>query len=680
MNAMRGKDWGLQFYVAGLGMMASKNPQALGAIGEGGLKAVQYMVESKKNDSEIRLKNAQSAGLELNNSFIPGQTAVLRAGLGGQSVPQVPLGVGPTAGLAPSKGIAGPAVSSQAVDSSLPPEARAFLDTIAGPESKGAYNVRYTPTGGATFNSFDRHPNIAEPGPEGPSTAAGRYQITKSTWDPLAAKLGLNDFSPKSQDDAAWQNAQDAYGRQTGGDLLTDLKAGKLNQVQNAMRNSRQWDTASMGAYASNLAKYQNGESPGSVVASGDQPAAPSAARTVADTSGSSPAATGQPSSAQPASPEDQAVYNFLDGQYAETQKYIDFQRRLMLASPPSQAEGLLRNIEQAQLRLNGLQDHDPRIQSSLARARATNENTTLSPGQTQIRNGQVIASAPQRVTVYDPKTNTPFESWQNVPVTGPGGVPMGSGASTGAASRAGLATMGGAPVQSGANPVMKNDIDREDKTMTEARESFDKAQGSQVQLDAVDRDIETLNKSGWSSTGSGANDRIGFAKDLNSALGVLGISPIFDQNKIASWEDITKESTRLGFELSRTLGSREAQQVVQTSVRAVPNSENTYLGARLVSNGLRQAAQRQIDYYQFLNDWRGQNNGRLVGTDDQGKPTTADIQFNLAHPPAAYARAAVFGAIPDQAKAALQAQPAMAQQFDAKYGPGMASAVLGQR
>lgn len=38
-----------------------------------------------------------------------------------------------------------------------------------------------------------------KPGPKGNSTAAGLYQITRSTWDPIARRLGITDFSPESQ-------------------------------------------------------------------------------------------------------------------------------------------------------------------------------------------------------------------------------------------------------------------------------------------------------------------------------------------------------------------------------------------------------------------------------------------------------------------------------------------------
>jgi muramidase (phage lysozyme) len=140
----------------------------------------------------------------------------------------------------------------------LPVEARAFLDAISGPESRGQYNVRYTPKGGATFDSFDSHPRIYEPGPKGPSSAAGRYQMVYSTWEPLAQKLGLTDFSPPSQDTAAWTLAGDTYHQKTGRDLLADLKAGDTSKVAGALGSRWPTITKSIGTFANNLAKYND--------------------------------------------------------------------------------------------------------------------------------------------------------------------------------------------------------------------------------------------------------------------------------------------------------------------------------------------------------------------------------------------------------------------------------------
>lgn len=123
----------------------------------------------------------------------------------------------------------------------IPQAARALLDAIAGGESAGAYDVIY---GGSKFGDFSDHPRQYIPIESGPnagkkSSAAGKYQFIGSTWDDQAKKLGLTDFSPDSQDAAAWNLAQDTYSQKTGRDLLADLEAGKTDQVAAALKG--QW-------------------------------------------------------------------------------------------------------------------------------------------------------------------------------------------------------------------------------------------------------------------------------------------------------------------------------------------------------------------------------------------------------------------------------------------------------
>lgn len=57
--------------------------------------------------------------------------------------------------------------------------------------------------GGRMFDSFADHPRIKVTAGGYTSTAAGAYQFLASTWDETAKILGLQDFSPESQDIAA---------------------------------------------------------------------------------------------------------------------------------------------------------------------------------------------------------------------------------------------------------------------------------------------------------------------------------------------------------------------------------------------------------------------------------------------------------------------------------------------
>lgn len=127
---------------------------------------------------------------------------------------------GSSAATTPGK----PFKTSDPAATDLPAEARALLNAIAGGESGGSYNVRYTPQGPAHFADMSRHPGIFVPGPHGKTSASGRYQFTKTTWD----GIGGGDFSPVNQDRNAWKLAQRDYGARTGRNLSADLKAGGL--------------------------------------------------------------------------------------------------------------------------------------------------------------------------------------------------------------------------------------------------------------------------------------------------------------------------------------------------------------------------------------------------------------------------------------------------------------------
>ena len=237
-----------------------------GAAATAGDSLIQARLQQAQQQQALANVGLSQQQVTLMQAALPGLKSLIRTGQdrlsGGSGTGADGKLTGPAKIIAGQGG--GKAISSTTADTSLPPEARALLDTIAGPESGGAYNVRW---GGpnstdVTFDDFSKHPNIPEPGPDGPSTAAGRYQIVNSTYQPLAKKYGFTDFSPVTQDQAAWHLAADTYKDKTGGDLLTDLQAGKLDQVHSALAGggkNAQWSTLNMGNYAANLGKYQGG-------------------------------------------------------------------------------------------------------------------------------------------------------------------------------------------------------------------------------------------------------------------------------------------------------------------------------------------------------------------------------------------------------------------------------------
>lgn len=86
------------------------------------------------------------------------------------------------------------------------PNVRKMLDVIAGAEGvKHGYNTKF---GNERFDDLKAHPNVKKEftqtdGKKNSTTAAGRYQFLKGTWDSVSKKYGLTDFSPKNQDLAA---------------------------------------------------------------------------------------------------------------------------------------------------------------------------------------------------------------------------------------------------------------------------------------------------------------------------------------------------------------------------------------------------------------------------------------------------------------------------------------------
>lgn len=136
----------------------------------------------------------------------------------------------------------GNAWRSQApVAAGLPAVAVGLLTSISGPESNGDYNVMYSPEGRRYFSDFSKHPNQPALISEGPhkgeySSAAGKYQFVKGTWDRAQQALGLPDFSPGNQDLGAWYIAQADYKEATGRNLIDVLSSGNVPAIIAAKR------------------------------------------------------------------------------------------------------------------------------------------------------------------------------------------------------------------------------------------------------------------------------------------------------------------------------------------------------------------------------------------------------------------------------------------------------------
>lgn len=139
----------------------------------------------------------------------------------------------------------GPTDGSTAVAPGLSGAQRGFLNGVSRPESRGNYRIRYTPSGGTTFDDLSRHPAIMEPTADGRmSSAAGRYQITVTTWNNAIRQMRAagypidGTFSEVNQDRVAWFISEQAYSSLTGRDLYEDIHSGDpvlLRQVFDAL-------------------------------------------------------------------------------------------------------------------------------------------------------------------------------------------------------------------------------------------------------------------------------------------------------------------------------------------------------------------------------------------------------------------------------------------------------------
>jgi len=135
----------------------------------------------------------------------------------------------------------------------------AFLLTIRKAEGTAGANGYRTLFGGRLFEGWADHPRLAQrftdkAGRQLWTSAAGAYQFmavspvpgsassTKvNTWDRIAARLGLPDFSPESQDAAAVELIREAG-------ALGDVEAGRFDQAVGKVR--RIWASLPGAGYA----------------------------------------------------------------------------------------------------------------------------------------------------------------------------------------------------------------------------------------------------------------------------------------------------------------------------------------------------------------------------------------------------------------------------------------------
>lgn len=202
------------------------------------------------------------------------------------------------------------------------------------------------------------------------------------------------------------------------------------------------------------------------------------------------------------------------------------------------------------------------------------------------------------------------------------------------------LTVMGGPPVPQGQVPPTKLGPGEHELMqgsakdfIEEGKQRYNGAATALTQLDQLDANIAALNEAGWSSTGAGANAKMGLSKWANSVSSTLGGPPIVPPDKIGYWEDAIKLQKQFGAAQSRALGSHEAAQITNMMVGASPGAENTASGYLGVSSGNHEVNNREMDNYSFQNHWAQTHGGNLIG---------AEAAFNKTYTPEMYGDRAI--------------------------------------
>lgn len=220
----------------------------------------------------------------------------------------------------------------------------------------------------------------------------------------------------------------------------------------------------------------------------------------------------------------------------------------------------------------------------------------------------------------------------------GPGGLFGGAPANTLAPSSA-----PSAPVRTDIAPGTKATIGAQAKEYaTEGPKQYNNAVALQGRLATMQHDLDTMvsgNPSLFTNPGTAAEARMNLAKAYNTFMQSMGADASYqiDPTKVANMEELMKEAKLSGFSFMNSMmgAQREAAQIVQAAMRAVPNAENSPVGMQYLLNSWKELAQRQIDQRIFETNWLKdpKHDGSLLG---------ADETFNTEYPAQAYAYRAV--------------------------------------
>lgn len=163
---------------------------------------------------------------------------------------------------------------------------------------------------------------------------------------------------------------------------------------------------------------------------------------------------------------------------------------------------------------------------------------------------------------------------------------------------------------------------------LADAKKANDAATQADITWNNSMREFNGLDKHGLLMPGPFFNERVALARlsafvknaTVTMADGTkqAAFSPqqIEAMNKIGPGEALIKYQTRMGFDLARTLGTREAMQVIQQALAAVQNGNLTPSGFLAISYGVKAGIDHDKERFQYINDWGTSGKGNVFGAD----------------------------------------------------------------
>jgi len=217
-------------------------------------------------------------------------------------------------------------------------------------------------------------------------------------------------------------------------------------------------------------------------------------------------------------------------------------------------------------------------------------------------------------------------------------------------------------------NPgVLTSNRNHYNQIMKDVRTTNNAAELTEGQLSRLEGELAKLPPKGFLAPGPGAGARTEAAAWVNFTLGMLGGKPLFNEKEVAAMQAANKDTVQGGFMQSRLTGggTHNAAPIIQMAVKAFPGAEMTVQGARIVIAANREAAQRERDHYQWMNNPK---NIEAFHSDADAM----EAAFFRYHPSEMYAARAAASVIPKEDLDWYRANPAArAAGFEKSY-PGM--------